>query len=304
MSAPVRVLAVTDLGPAGAATVAAAAEQVAAAGGELAVVHAIPDLVMARPVFPNLNTDDAVAQAEFPAKVRQALEAQVAAAAPGVTATLMIEGGGPAEVALKAADAWGADLIVVTSVDETSIDSERIVRHAQVPVMVARAGHARGPVVACTDFSDPALPAVRAAAAEARRTGDPLLVVHALEPLPYAVVGIEGYGIMLGSEWYSERRRNAEDRLAEALRDAGVEGTYVAVEGPVVSVLAQTARDHAARLMVIGTVGRTGLTRFLLGSVAESLVRAAPCSTLVVRLKRGEAAAATATPAAAEAAHR
>lgn len=38
----------------------------------------------------------------------------------------------------------------------------------------------------------------------------------------------------------------------------------------------------------IGTVGRTGLTRFLLGSVAEALVGAATCSTLVVRLRRGQ----------------
>ena len=43
------------------------------------------------------------------------------------------------------------------------------------------------------------------------------------------------------------------------------------------------ARDHAFDLIVIGTHGRTGVKRILLGSVAEEVTRHAPCPVLVVR---------------------
>ncbi|MBZ0232231.1 MAG: universal stress protein, partial [Deltaproteobacteria bacterium] len=114
-----------------------------------------------------------------------------------------------------------------------------------------------------------------------------LIVAHALEPVPHAMVGIEGIGVIPSHEWEAERRKHAEARLADALAQLEVPGEYVAVDGPVVSALVGLARERAARWMVIGTIGRTGLTRFLLGSVAEALVRRAPCSTLVVRLHRG-----------------
>jgi nucleotide-binding universal stress UspA family protein len=140
--------------------------------------------------------------------------------------------------------------------------------------------------VACTDFSDPALPAVHAAAREAARTGARLIVVHAIEPVPHAMVGLEGLGVIPTHLWSVERRRDAEARLAAALAGLQVAGEYAAVEGGVVTGLVGLARERGAGLMVVGTVGRTGLTRFLLGSVAEAIVREAPCSTLVVRLHR------------------
>ena len=52
---------------------------------------------------------------------------------------------------------------------------------------------------------------------------------------------------------------------------------------PAVSIVA-AARRLKARFLVIGTEGRTGLRRMLLGSTAEQVLRAAPCSVLVVRL--------------------
>ena len=44
------------------------------------------------------------------------------------------------------------------------------------------------------------------------------------------------------------------------------------------------ASELPAQLIVVGTQGRTGLSRIALGSVAEAVVRAAPCSVLVVRI--------------------
>ncbi len=283
-----KILAVTDLGPAGDAAVRAAAARAHALGAELAVVHVMQSLEMVRPVFAEHLVDDALRQATLPEQLRHVIAQRLAALAPQVPgAEIFLESGGSAEHALQVADRWSADLVVIGAPEDGAVDAARIVRHANVPVMVVRDGPATGPVVACTDFSDPALPAVRAAAEEARRTGDKLYVVHALEPLPVAMLGVEGYGIVVGSDYQRERRQEAERRLAAALAEVDVVGEYVAVDGPVVSSLATAARDLGARLLVMGTVGRTGLTRFLLGSVAEALLRAAPCSALVVRLRQG-----------------
>lgn len=283
-----RILAVTDLGPAGREAVRAAATRAQEVGATLAVVHAMPVLDMTRPIFPQQVAVDAMRAAELPQKIRHALDAQVKAALPeGLTAEIFLESGNPSEAALAVADRWDADLLVTGAPEAGALDAGRLVRHAHVPVLIARGGPARGAVVACTDFSDPSLPAVHAGAAEARRTGDDFHVLHALEPIPAAMLGVEGYGIVPSAEWQMARRTDAEQRLAAALAAVGTRGSYVAVDGAAVPAIVKAVEERAARLLVIGTVGRTGLTRFLLGSVAEALVDEASCSTLVVRLRRG-----------------
>jgi nucleotide-binding universal stress UspA family protein len=55
------------------------------------------------------------------------------------------------------------------------------------------------------------------------------------------------------------------------------------VEGPAAGVILATARETAADMIVIGTQGRRGLARLLMVSVAEEVVRKAPCPVLTVR---------------------
>ena len=77
----------------------------------------------------------------------------------------------------------------------------------------------------------------------------------------------------------------AWSRLREVLTGFAIDGEAIAMSGHA----AQTIVDHAgsapAELVVVGTHGRTGLARLTLGSTAESIIRSAPCSVLVVRLK-------------------
>lgn len=63
--------------------------------------------------------------------------------------------------------------------------------------------------------------------------------------------------------------------------------SHVFLEGDPAGEIARYARDANMDLIVMGTHGRTGLERMLLGSVAEQTLRAAPCSVLVVKLPRG-----------------
>ena len=75
--------------------------------------------------------------------------------------------------------------------------------------------------------------------------------------------------------------------------------SHVFLEGDPGGEIARYAADANIDLIVMGTHGRTGLERMLLGSVAEQTLRAAPCSVLVVKLPRGVAAAERPHPAAA-----
>jgi nucleotide-binding universal stress UspA family protein len=67
------------------------------------------------------------------------------------------------------------------------------------------------------------------------------------------------------------------------VQQAGLQGDSVIVEGVPFQAIIDTARDSGADLIVMGTHGRTGLTHVLMGSVADKVVRLAPCPVLVTR---------------------
>lgn len=63
--------------------------------------------------------------------------------------------------------------------------------------------------------------------------------------------------------------------------------SHVLLEGDPATEIARFAADAGIDVIVIGTHGRTGVDRLMLGSVAERVMREAPCSVLVVKLPRG-----------------
>ncbi len=67
--------------------------------------------------------------------------------------------------------------------------------------------------------------------------------------------------------------------------------SHVLLEGDPAAEIARYAADAGIDVIVIGTHGRTGVDRLVLGSVAERVMREAPCSVLVVRLPKGMAGA-------------
>ena len=70
--------------------------------------------------------------------------------------------------------------------------------------------------------------------------------------------------------------------------DADIPITHVLLEGDPASEIVHYGRDVSADLIVMGTHGRTGVERLVLGSVAEKVLRDAACSVLVVKLPRGQ----------------
>ena len=84
-----------------------------------------------------------------------------------------------------------------------------------------------------------------------------------------------------------ELRADALTRLQACLRRFHAEGERQVVDGLAAPAIVKVARELPAELVVVGTRGRTGLSRLTLGSVAEAVLSSAPCSVLVVRLGHG-----------------
>jgi nucleotide-binding universal stress UspA family protein len=165
--------------------------------------------------------------------------------------------------------------------------TDSVIRHAHSPVLIVRPGGPVRRILAGTDFSDPALPALKAAADEAKRVGAELTVVHVLDlvwsPLAYPALAFGGAPFNISEEQLKELEIVATQRLEEHLKQLNVSGDTVVTTGSAGEALIDIASEQKAGLVVVGTIGRTGLRRALLGSVAETVARRAPCSVLVVR---------------------
>jgi len=137
-------------------------------------------------------------------------------------------------------------------------------------------------VLCAIDFSPCSHDAMMAAVDVASRAGGTLALIHVIE-LPGYLVG--GY---LAEAAYAEQARGKADQTihrwaAEAEEAMRAPVTAKALVGVPWKTIADAARDGKCDLLVVGTHGRTGLSRAFIGSVAERLVRHAPCSVLVVR---------------------
>jgi nucleotide-binding universal stress UspA family protein len=85
---------------------------------------------------------------------------------------------------------------------------------------------------------------------------------------------------------------DARTRLAERLtadEEMYFRGTRALVTGLAANQIVKYAADHGTTLIVMGTHGRRGVAHLLLGSVAEHVVRIAPCPVLTIRGLHGEA---------------
>jgi nucleotide-binding universal stress UspA family protein len=79
-----------------------------------------------------------------------------------------------------------------------------------------------------------------------------------------------------------EEGKNTLSRMEKMAEEDGVEHEMILSEGSPYKNIIRTAEENEVDLIVMGTAGRVGLDRFLLGSVAEKVVRTAPCSVTVV----------------------
>jgi len=128
-----------------------------------------------------------------------------------------------------------------------------------------------------TDFSERSQNALRLACALARDYCARLVVLHAAMP-PTVVYG-EG-ALPLDPEIAYREAHEELNRLAIPNNDVRAERRFE--EGDPAGTILRVARELPADLIVMGTHGRTGLARLLMGSVAERVMRKASCPVLTV----------------------
>ena len=135
-----------------------------------------------------------------------------------------------------------------------------------------------------TDLGDGAEHALDYACELARTLG---ARIHLLNVITIPALGVPEMGVAVTGTMIDEMivdNQAAIDRLARTRCTAPV-GRVMIKTGNPRDVINQTAQELGVDLIVMGTHGRHGISRALLGSVAETVVRSAPCAVLTVRLQ-------------------
>ena len=146
---------------------------------------------------------------------------------------------------------------------------------------------ARGPepviatILVPTDFSPCSREALTYAGALAKRFNARIVVFHVIETWSYAVTES-----LQWTDLYTNLTTVVEpllDGLVQELQDGGIAAAGAFTQGVSYDEIVKKAKEERADLIVIGTHGRRGMGHFLMGSVAERVVRLSPCPVLTVR---------------------
>lgn len=234
-------------------------------GAKLLLVHAIPEA-------PESSQDYELVAGkvrELFADLQSSPEAQdVAFVEPTVGAA------DPARLVLATAIEQGVDLILLGSGEKSTLDrillgstAETVVREATKPVWLTRPGRQHAAVkrmVCALDASEPAQAALKTAAFLARTFVADLTLVSVADPGEAA----------------------AQAKVLATARDAidlhGIDVTESVREGDVVSELVAAVGAPPADLLILGSAGRRGISRWLHKNTAEKVIRMAPCSILTI----------------------
>ena len=292
MSSVQKILVGHDLRPGGATALQSALTLTKRTGAHLKLVHVLEPYPvyqqLVRPLTAPYSTAELAERAgHYLQTLASALEHDVA------RVEYEVRSGTPFVELIVARRAWQADMLVVggSAAEHGQLlggTSERVVRKALVPVLTAKRALAAGPqlIMVPIDFSPGATHAARAALIWAQHFGARLLFVHVIGfPASYAF----DYGLPLAPlppvrlPTPAELVPEWEAFLAELPDTAPYTCEILTREGAPVPTLLETASDRDVDLIVMGTVGRTGIAHLLLGSVAEGIVRGAACPVLTLR---------------------
>jgi universal stress protein A len=143
-------------------------------------------------------------------------------------------------------------------------------------------------ILHATDFSKASARALDEAVRLAKQNHAELLVAHVIEPAGQYAAG-EDFG---GAELYMKLEEAAEQdaqrsmqKLMGKLKQARVNAKSLLLKGLAHEQIVKAAKSRKANMIVIGTHGRTGLSKLFMGSVAGRVVSLASCPVVTVRGK-------------------
>jgi nucleotide-binding universal stress UspA family protein len=212
----------------------------------------------------------------------------------GVDTVTEVARGEPYRTIIDYAETQGVNLVVMPTHGRRGLErfllgstTERVVRRADVPVLTlspdddAKITHPYQNVLVPTDGSDCANQALAIGVDVADAEGAAL---HLLSAIAIAALGVD-VRTDIQMDLLEESATELLDEAAKFAADAGVEPTSKEIEyGPSIhKVILAYIEEHDIDLVVVGTHGRTGFDRYVLGSVTEYLVRTSPIPVLTVR---------------------
>lgn len=293
-----RILVTTDFSPESKRALPCAAAFAERLGGEIALLNVLeppPRFGGLESVAWPMSGDAAMG------RIYRALDGEAELAfSEGLKVETHARTGKPYREIIKAAAELDADLIIMATHGRTGLQSvfvgsttERVVRHASCPVLAVRgtgkssAVNAKKAftlqhVVLATDFSASSLKSLLLGAQIATAFGARITLLHVVER--FVVDSIAGEETTRStSKALMDDARARLNNLAAPLRKTGLKVDTMVEFGSPFFEIARAARELQASLVVVGTRGHTGLKRMYLGSVADRVVRHAPCPVLVTR---------------------
>ena len=143
-------------------------------------------------------------------------------------------------------------------------------------------------ILYATDYSKASARALDQAVQLAKQNAAELLVVHVLEPVTPYVTG-DDYGstelYLRLEETTKKEAQSSMHKLMQKLQKLKVKAKSLLLKGSTHDQIIKAAKSAKADMIVIGTHGRTGLTKLFMGSVAGKVVSTAQCPVLTVRGK-------------------
>jgi nucleotide-binding universal stress UspA family protein len=213
----------------------------------------------------------------------------------GVQTSTMVVSGDPFDGILRAAARMKADLIVMGSHRKhllldifTGTTIERVIRNGTFPVLMVNneAQRKYERVVIPTDMSDVSARAVRTALSTGLISGAGATVLHGFLPMAKGKLTVAGSDQAAVDEYVANERNRATSEVAEFMvaNELGDRGWQVRIEeGAPMEVIARAIPNLQPDLLVMGTHGRTGLLKTLIGSVTEEALRSIAVDILAVR---------------------
>ena len=217
----------------------------------------------------------------------------------GVDARALVVEGDPFDAILRTARDVAADLIVMGAHRRQLLDIftgttiERVIRKSTVPVLMVNneAQRAYKKIVAPVDMSQASANALR----EGLSTGliskeSSTTLVHAFTAWARGKMYIAGADAAAIAKYVDDEKQNASKELSAflAAHNLDKQGWAVRIEqGEAIELISQVASNLGADLLIMGTHGRSGLLKTLIGSVTEQALRSLPVDILAVPRREG-----------------
>jgi len=215
------------------------------------------------------------------------------AKAAGLEAESIVLKGNPAEEILNFAEGQDVDMVVIGSLGKSRIKrlvlgsvSEKVVRHAKVPVLVVRKWKEEKThknILIATDGSEAAENAADYGIEIAGWNGAKAYAVYAIDISSFESILMDEVWVKNTYEQFEKIGREATSDVEENAKAAGIEAESILLKGDPAKEILDFAEKQKVDMIVVGSIGKSGVQNFLLGSISLKILRNSKIPVLVVR---------------------